>query len=153
MSGARKSQRLPATFGLAESEIATIDGKSLGRCWYCGLDRPDDRRARQSHWTYDHQQPQSQGGETAINNIVLACRRCNSSKRQDSLEQFRARVSLVEAGVPTFSPIQRDWLRTLGFTLKIPVVRFYGEGLRRNLQAPPYDAVAMDISVLWNRVR
>lgn len=45
-------------------------------CQYCGLNCEHDH----SMLTYDHVIPSSQGGKTNWNNIVMACRPCNSKK-------------------------------------------------------------------------
>jgi len=54
------------------------------RCFYCGcqLDR--------STVTEDHVVPVSEGGTDNIDNIVPACRSCNSRKGDKSLEEFLA---------------------------------------------------------------
>src|SRR5690606_15207836 len=44
------------------------------RCQYCSLKLP------LRHLTYDHVVPRSQGGRTTWENIVMACRDCNSRK-------------------------------------------------------------------------
>lgn len=47
------------------------------RCQYCG-DRAD---------TLDHVRPRSRGGEHSWNNVVAACRRCNTQKRDRLLHE------------------------------------------------------------------
>jgi 5-methylcytosine-specific restriction endonuclease McrA len=42
-----------------------------GRCYYCGLERK---------LTQDHVVPLSKGGSHSKDNVVAACRSCNSSK-------------------------------------------------------------------------
>ncbi len=46
-----------------------------GRCQYCGSG------LKRSEITYDHVVPQSQGGKTTWDNIVVACAPCNQRKR------------------------------------------------------------------------
>lgn len=50
-------------------------------CQYCGAQLP----AREL--TFDHVVPRSQGGRTSWENIVAACRPCNSAKRDRTPEQ------------------------------------------------------------------
>jgi len=53
-----------------------------GRCQYCG------RRAE----SIDHVIPRSRGGPHAWENVVAACRRCNTSKRDRLLEDTSMRL-------------------------------------------------------------
>ena len=50
------------------------------RCWYCGVDNPS---------TIDHVIATNKGGNDSLDNLVLACRPCNSAKRDLSVKQFR----------------------------------------------------------------
>jgi len=49
--------------------------KSAGRCYYCGGAFPPDEL------TMDHLIPLSRGGRTERQNIVPACKECNSRKK------------------------------------------------------------------------
>lgn len=49
-----------------------IFNRDEGRCRYCGSKNPP--------FHLDHVYPVSKGGETSIDNLVLACRKCNSEK-------------------------------------------------------------------------
>jgi 5-methylcytosine-specific restriction endonuclease McrA len=53
-----------------------------GRCQYCG------RRAE----SIDHVVPRSRGGQHVWENVVAACRRCNTSKRDRLLEDTTMRL-------------------------------------------------------------
>ncbi|MCB1250226.1 MAG: HNH endonuclease [Acidimicrobiales bacterium] len=53
-----------------------------GRCQYCG------RRAE----SIDHVVPRSRGGAHSWDNVVAACRRCNSAKRDRLLEETTMRL-------------------------------------------------------------
>lgn len=53
-----------------------------GRCQYCG------RRAE----SIDHVVPRSRGGTHTWDNVVAACRRCNSAKRDRMLEETTMRL-------------------------------------------------------------
>lgn len=50
-----------------------IFDRDLGCCRYCGKSEPP--------FHIDHVYPVSKGGETTIENLVLACKMCNNSKR------------------------------------------------------------------------
>ena len=57
-----------------------------GRCLYCG--------AKNRKLSKDHVIPISQGGDDTINNIVPACKSCNSKKHAKPLEVFFEGVTL-----------------------------------------------------------
>jgi len=66
------------------------------RCQYCGElthasahDGPEERVA-----TVDHKIPQCAGGDSSDDNLVTACKSCNSSKCSLSIEDFRILFSL-----------------------------------------------------------
>jgi 5-methylcytosine-specific restriction endonuclease McrA len=56
------------------------------RCYYCGS------RSAEAHLmlTKDHKTPITRGGSDAIDNILPACKRCNSAKHDMTLEEFLA---------------------------------------------------------------
>lgn len=54
-----------------------------GKCWYCG----GDVWFEESH--LEHQQPKSRNGKNDMENLVLACARCNLSKGSMNLEEYR----------------------------------------------------------------
>lgn len=53
-------------------------------CWYCGIENPS---------TVDHVQPISCGGLDTLDNLVLACRSCNCSKKDGTVGQLRFKES------------------------------------------------------------
>src|SRR5438105_2885390 len=53
------------------------------RCWYCGLDTLVDGP------THDHPTPLSRGGSDVFDNLVLACKHCNSEKGNMDVETYR----------------------------------------------------------------
>ena len=57
----------------------------LGPCFYCG--EPGTSR--------DHVIPRSKGGSDEPSNVVIACQWCNSSKRNRTLEEWRAHLEAV----------------------------------------------------------
>lgn len=67
---------------LFENNIAKIKSECV--CWYCGKVFDD-----KSELTIDHVFPKIKGGTNDMNNIILSCKHCNSSKRDiDLLEWF-----------------------------------------------------------------
>lgn len=52
-----------------------------GLCAYCGRAGKQGRDPDGRSWTQDHVIPRSKGGKDTIDNLVLACTSCNSSKR------------------------------------------------------------------------
>lgn len=66
---------------LFENNIAKL--KSDCVCWYCG-EVFDDK----SKLTIDHVFPRSKGGTNDMNNIIMVCKHCNSSKRDTDLLEW-----------------------------------------------------------------
>lgn len=77
---------------------AQIKARDAHRCAYCG------RTAAQSkaHLHLDHLQPKARGGADTATNLVLACRRCNSARKDLSLAQW-ARKAAAELHL-SFTP-------------------------------------------------
>ena len=64
-----------------------LDGQP---CEYCGVTMDVNNPWR--HPTRDHIVPRSRGGEHTWENVVAACRRCNSSKRDRYLHETSMRL-------------------------------------------------------------
>lgn len=60
--------------------IVCASPRTPGICWYCGEEAT----------TRDHVTPRSRGGTDDPENLVPACVRCNSQKRDKTLEEYRA---------------------------------------------------------------
>ncbi|WP_416219342.1 HNH endonuclease [Frankia sp. Cas4] len=54
-------------------------------CWYCG--------SRSGARVLEHVTPISRGGGSDRNNLVIACRCCNSAKGSRTLEEFRLGIA------------------------------------------------------------
>jgi 5-methylcytosine-specific restriction endonuclease McrA len=54
-----------------------------GSCVYCG------RKVSLANFTFDHVIPQSKGGKTTWNNVVVCCMRCNNKKGNKTPAQAR----------------------------------------------------------------
>ena len=57
------------------------------RCWYCGHPLLNSMPIRDRSKTKDHVYPRSRGGTVT----VKACQLCNRAKRDQTLEEFRAK--------------------------------------------------------------
>ena len=57
-----------------------------GKCQYCGC------KIGKNDFTYDHVLPQSKGGKTCWENIVVACVPCNQRKQNLSPEQAKMKL-------------------------------------------------------------
>ena len=67
-----------------------------GRCQYCGAKAE----------SIDHVQPRSKGGPHTWENVVAACRPCNSRKRDRLLKDTNMRLP-----GPPLAPTRNDWVR------------------------------------------
>jgi 5-methylcytosine-specific restriction endonuclease McrA len=91
--------------------------RDQGACQYCG------RRAD----SIDHVVPRSRGGDHSWDNVVAACGRCNTAKRDRLLEETGMRLHRRPEAPPQLSwvavAVQRvpsDWARYLGMAGAIP---------------------------------
>ena len=57
---------------LLDNNLAKIQNNNY--CWYCGKEMPP------SKLTKDHVFPRSKGGDNDMDNIIMVCKSCNSSK-------------------------------------------------------------------------
>lgn len=60
--------------------------RDQGSCQYCGI------KLRTEEFTYEHVFPQSRGGETAWENIVVACIPCNHRKANRTPEEAKMKL-------------------------------------------------------------
>jgi 5-methylcytosine-specific restriction endonuclease McrA len=85
-------------------ERATLDGQPvwIGKCLHCNakLVVGDDGRARGAA-TLEHVQPTAQGGDDRLENLAVACARCNREKgmRHDHGKGDRRRMTEVLAAL------------------------------------------------------
>ncbi len=104
--------------------------KTAGHCWYCGGDLVAQLDCTGDQFCIDHLVPWSEGGTQKIGNLVPACRRCNASKRNRSLEAYRCAVA--RRGLPIFTPEHTAYLQGLGIALPAdfpcyPTITFWFE--------------------------
>jgi 5-methylcytosine-specific restriction protein A len=84
-----KSQRLRTTQCWSKSEqLTTLLKNQKGKCGYCGK--------QMSSPTVDHKIPVSRGGTDALDNLIAACKPCNSRKRDKTDQEYREFLALVE---------------------------------------------------------
>ena len=73
-------------YGTKEQQAAIWE-KTGGNCAYCGdVLNPFEKNG----FSYDHIEPQSNGGGHETDNLLIACRSCNSQKGKKSVDDYRA---------------------------------------------------------------
>lgn len=87
----RRSRELAAEGSHTTEEWTALLAAHGHRCTYCGADGPLEP---------DHRMPLARGGTNFIENILPACRRCNTRKRLLTEEEFRARLAAERAAGP-----------------------------------------------------
>ncbi|MFL6211911.1 MAG: HNH endonuclease [Pyrinomonadaceae bacterium] len=119
------AKRVKQSDQLPRAKKADIWAKTGGRCYYCGL-----VLEYKLSFCVDHIIPQIGGGGDNIENVVPACRNCNSSKGTKSLEQFRFHRRMQkfqqQNGVRFTFP-QVEYLKRIGVKLDIPEHVFWFE--------------------------
>jgi len=78
----RRAMKANADGNYSYSEFLSVCDDAGWLCVYCGC-RLDVKTA-----TADHMIPLSRNGANGIDNITLACRSCNSKKRDKTVEEF-----------------------------------------------------------------
>lgn len=79
-------ESLSKRLGKVASQIRARDGH---KCAYCG--RTEEQSGAKLH--LDHLTPKSEGGQDVASNLVLACRRCNSSRQALSLADWAVKAA------------------------------------------------------------
>jgi len=64
-----------------------------GRCYYCGREIP------QRELTMDHKVPIVRGGKSAKNNVVPACKQCNSKKKHSLPLEWEEYLERIKQGL------------------------------------------------------
>lgn len=143
---------------ISDAKRRRVFSQCGGRCFYCDRElhldtdavrtwTSDDRGAFDTYCQIDHIHPQVAGGTHAEENLVVACRRCNSSKGGQNLEEYRAflmarnphskaaetlreALQLAESPYDTAVCLAIEW-----HAQQVPTIVFPGE-LRRSGQWP-----------------
>lgn len=76
--------------------VAAIKRRDRDRCRYCGCQVKWGDQRGPSGATYDHVKPIEKGGLNTLDNVVIACRSCNSRKKHLTLRE--AGMKLLEPG-------------------------------------------------------
>lgn len=74
-------------------EISLIDSTA---CYYCGEDCGSAIAGYQKDITIDHKTPLSRGGNHDVDNMVICCRQCNSSKERKTEEEYKEYLKTIE---------------------------------------------------------
>ncbi len=99
-----------------------IHEMTKGHCWYCG------QSILLAEMCVDHVYPKFRGGNSNIDNLLPACRSCNCSKRDRTIEEYREYLQWKRLNVEPFTNAQIIYLRTLGFEFPpLPPLVFWGE--------------------------
>jgi len=90
-----KSNAYRARARSAEGQFTSAEWRALvesygGKCAYRGEAGP---------LQVDHRTPLTRGGKNSIDNILPACRKCNTEKGQLTEEEFRARLAAESAAI------------------------------------------------------
>ena len=81
-----------------------IFNKFKGHCAYCGC------KLKTNTMTVDHLIPQSKGGSNNIDNLMPACKSCNTTKADDDIEFLRIALawpSLNIAQIQSFRKVRK----------------------------------------------
>lgn len=76
--------------GHTQAKRKKVFDKTGGRCAYCGLELVFDSRG----WCPEHVIPPRQGGRNLISALAPACVLCNKRKRDQTPDQWRAKIKL-----------------------------------------------------------
>jgi len=82
----RREQKRKIDLQLSVDDITAIYAKFNARCFNC---------SRQDRLEIDHHYPLSKGYGLAINNAVILCKSCNTSKRNKMPEEFYTEKQLL----------------------------------------------------------
>lgn len=90
---------LAARVDRREERDVEIVRKSCGCCWYCGTTLVSAYGKHLGKGQRDHQTSRVNHGGNEIDNLVLACERCNTAgKNSLNLDEYRAKVQAQEPG-------------------------------------------------------
>lgn len=110
---------------ISNKKRLSIFKRDTSNCQYCGVVVDFENK---NSWQIDHIIPISRGGNHSIENLKLACRSCNASKKNRNLERFRAIKALKETPYgEVISVDQLEKLISLGVEIHIPAYVFHFE--------------------------
>lgn len=82
------------------------------RCFYCAIPCDTDGNTVTGA-SVDHLTPECRGGSHEESNLVTACRRCNTRKRQMTLEEYRQFLMRRQCGIGEAADLLSQALDTL----------------------------------------
>jgi hypothetical protein len=88
----RNAERMRVALMRDTKLVAAIKRRDQDRCRYCGCQVRWGNQRGPSGATYDHIKPVIAGGTNTIENVVIACRGCNSRKRHLTLREAGMRL-------------------------------------------------------------
>lgn len=83
--------------------------KTGQRCYYCGWKQAPVVRPGEG-LAIDHVVPRCKGGGDEIENLVPACRSCNSIKGKRTIEEARHNFAIAHLGWPPFTREMIAWM-------------------------------------------
>jgi hypothetical protein len=118
-------RKSPQKRSYRQPKQSEIWAKTNGRCFYCGVEL-----IYKLNFTVDHIIPRLNLGAEQLDNLVPACRNCNSTKGTKDIEQFRFHLAIQQFHKDTgiwFSSTQVEYLQSSGVNMEIPKIRFWFE--------------------------
>jgi 5-methylcytosine-specific restriction endonuclease McrA len=85
----RRAKKLNATGKYTKEDVLNLLIKQNYKCKYCGCDIKE-------YYEVDHIIPLSKGGSNWPDNLCIACRYCNRSKGNKTLEEFKEKNKCIE---------------------------------------------------------
>jgi 5-methylcytosine-specific restriction endonuclease McrA len=113
------------------------------RCWFCGIELLGKGNELNAP-TVDHLLPWSRGGRNGEDNLVAACKSCNSRKHNMTLEEYRLYMSkarraaiLIQQALSLYQTPFDDALSNAElWLLEQHDVTFYGEQVNSSQMLP-----------------
>jgi 5-methylcytosine-specific restriction endonuclease McrA len=87
------------------ARLRTLWEEQRGLCWYC------ERYVPSRGATRDHVVPRSRGGQTTYENLVMACRRCNSDKADKPTQRTKTPERLARLAAKGPLAVTDDGIR------------------------------------------
>jgi hypothetical protein len=91
----REAERMRVALMRDVKLVTAIKKRDQDRCRYCGCQVRWGNQRGNAGATYDHVRPVIKGGKNTLDNVVIACRGCNSRKKH---------LTLKEAGMRQLKP-------------------------------------------------
>ena len=73
--------------GYTTEDIKRLREQQSNECYYCGV-KMNDINYDPAQWTIEHKIPRTKGGTNTLDNIVIACSKCNHRKKNKDFADF-----------------------------------------------------------------